>query len=67
MQASEAQKAREALHEAMRLIDGVLSLLDGQGTPGDLVLPEGVCKHANKQPGMGGFWTCLDCGLRGRA
>jgi hypothetical protein len=67
MQASEARQVREALQEAQHLIDTALALIDGDAAPGDLVLPEGFCKHGNKQPGMGGYWTCLDCGLRGRA
>lgn len=43
-----------------------LALLDeGELAPG-LSLPKGsdACRHPRKQPGMGGYVTCLECGAR---
>lgn len=44
-----------------------LKLLDADA-PADLTLPKGssACRHTHKTPSMGGYWTCHDCGAKGR-
>lgn len=42
-----------------------LKLMDTPQVEG-LSLPSGVCRHTNRAASMGGYWTCLDCGAKGR-
>jgi len=52
----------EHTRDALALLD------DGVSITPPIQLPTGstACTHANKRPGMGGYWTCLECGAKGR-